>query len=169
MEGFNRERAIYIFILGILMFTTFACKQNDKHQDAEKFSIERLNMFSMVYDYPINDSVVHKTKMEIYLVSGYEDTMNDEQAIDSFTCANISTDYDKYNSYYIAFYKKSEVTNIENLTKNPKDWDDYSLSNDRICDYTWRDGSFRSSNKWVKDNPTSYRYKIPCFKNPGYD
>lgn len=169
MKGINRKSEIYIFVLGILIFTEFACKQNNKHPNVEKFSIERLDAYSMTYDYPINDTLVHTTKKEIYLVTGYENTEATEQVIDSFTCANISSDYDKYNSYYIAFYRKSEVTSIENLSKNPKDWDNYSLSNDRIYDFIWEEGSFSSSRKWEEGNPISYRYKIPCFKKPGYD
>lgn len=164
-----KQNTKFILVLGVSLVIVFSCKENDKQQKVEKFSIDRLDAFSMVYDYPINDSTVHKTKMEIYLVTGYEDTEAIANAIDSFTCANISSDYNKYDSYYIGFYKKSKVTTIENLAINPNVWDNYSIGHDLIYDYTWRDGRFSGSNKWEKDNPISYRYKIPCLKSSSYD
>ncbi len=169
MIAFKQKSKLLVIILWVLTLIAFACKENKKQQSLERFAIDRLDDFCMVYDYPIDDSTVHKTKMEIYLVTGYEDTEAVKNALDSFVCSNIASDYDLYDSYFISFYKKSEITNFENLTKKPNDWDSYSLSNDQIYTYIWRDRTFMSSDKWEKGNVINYRYKIPCFKNPGYD
>lgn len=104
MTAFTQKNKLFVIILWALTLIAFACKENKMQQRVERFSIDRLDAFSMVYDYPIDDSTFHKTKREIYLVAGYEDTEMVKNVLDSFVCSNIAPDYDLYDTYFISFY-----------------------------------------------------------------
>ncbi len=53
----------------------------------------------------------------------------------------------KYSEYFILFYKMTDVTNNENIKKNPRDLIRYSQSNDFLYQYKWYNSRFLSKEK----------------------
>src|SRR5690606_11734426 len=81
-------------------------------------------------------------KSEYFLIKNYSKGKSTEDYIDSFVNANKDSNLDKYSNYGITFYKESAKTNIQNITKNPRDLDRYSQKHDLVYKYKWINGKF---------------------------
>lgn len=123
-----------------------ACSRPGK-QTSEPFGIEPLSMFNENIGHEM-DGKVYPYRQDYYLVAGYKGSQDHDNAIDSFVCANLPADIENYYTYYISIYQKSEITNVENLQKDPRAFDDYSVSHDGIFHYKWGNGRFLGAKKW---------------------
>ena len=81
-------------------------------------------------------------------MKNYKDNLENEHTVDSFAYKNRAKDTDNYSSYNIEIYKSSKETSIENLKKNPKDFEYYTFINDMIYVYRWSKGTWSSKMKF---------------------
>jgi hypothetical protein len=117
-----------------------SCKQ-------EPLEFVKLDQFSKIDTMPDNGRPYYY-KTDVYIVKNYSDNYQNERAVDSFAYKNRTKDLAKYSTYGIVVYKYSNKTNIANLKKNPKDFDDYTFDNDMIYVYRWGEGTWTSKMKF---------------------
>ena len=108
---------------------------------------EKLAQFSRI-DTMSDNGRPYYYKTDVYIVKNYSDNYQNERAVDSFAYKNRAKDLAKYSTYGIVVYKYSNKTNIANLKKNPKDFDDYTFDNDMIYVYRWGEGTWTSKMKF---------------------
>ena len=87
-------------------------------------------------------------KGENYLIKNYSESIKTENYIDSFVKRNRDASLTKYDNYSIIFYKESKKTNIENITKRPRDLDRYSQDQDLLFIYRWTNGKYEAKYKF---------------------
>lgn len=141
-------------------FTLSSCES----EDTQALSIQPLTQVNRTYETEVND-YMHHSKIEHYLVDGFQDNAECEAQIDSFVCANLSPDYADFDTYRIYFYKKSKNTNFEDIAANPRRWERDSEANDRIYDYHWMNGRLLSITKWKNGIQAEYRKESGCSSN----
>ena len=80
-------------------------------------------------------------KSHFYLLKNYEDNIENEHIIENYIKENMDKNFESYEYYDLIFYKESDETNKENITKYVKakgrfyqDMDDY------IYNYRWIKG-----------------------------
>lgn len=77
-----------------------------------------------------------------FIVNGYIDNEHAKAQIDSFAKNEGEKVKNLYYSVNLDFYRYSEVTNIKNLNKNPRELDRYSSIHDYVFRYKWVRGKF---------------------------
>lgn len=117
-----------------------ACKQ-------KPLKFEKLEQFSKI-DTMLANGKPYYYKTDVYIVKNYIDNLKNERTVDSFSYKNRATSIDEFSSYNIVVYKYSDKTNIDNLRKNPKDFDYYSFVDDMIYSYRWGNGEWSSKMKF---------------------
>lgn len=117
-----------------------SCKQ-------EPLKFEKLVQFSRV-DTISDNGRPYYFKTDVFIVKNYKDNYQNERTVDSFSYKNRAKDLAKYASYQVEIYKYSDETNIPNLKKNPKDFDNYTFINDMIYIYRWSEGTWTSKMKF---------------------
>ena len=117
-----------------------ACEQ-------KPLEFESLEQFSKI-DTMSDNGKPYFFKTDVFIVRNYEDNLVNEWTVDSFAYKNRAKDLALYESYSITMYKSSDKTNIENLKKNPKDFDYYTFINDMIYIYRWSNGTWSSKMKF---------------------
>ncbi len=150
-----------ILQLFTISFTLSSCE----HEDTQALSIHPLTQVNRTYETEGNDNYILHSKIEHYLVDGFQDNADQESQIDSFVCENLSSDYADFDTYRIYFYKKSKNTNFEDIAAHPRRWQRDSEANDRIYDYHWMNGRLLSITKWNKGLQTEYRNELQCSSN----
>jgi hypothetical protein len=130
-------RKIFAFLF---LCTIISCTQ-------EPLEFEKLAQFSRI-DTMSDNGRPYYYKTDVYIVKNYSDNYQNERAVDSFAYKNRTKDLAKYSTYGIVVYKYSNKTNIANLKKNPKDFDDYTFDNDMIYVYRWGEGTWTSKMKF---------------------
>lgn len=126
-----------------MMVFIIACKRS------KPLEFTQLKQFCRIDTMKDKDKT-NMSKTDCYIVSNYEENPQTEQTIDSFAYKNRALDLKKYASYQIIMYKSSDVTNIEHLKQNPRDFDDYTFDNDKIFVYVWGNGAFSGKFKYHK-------------------
>ncbi|WP_138765878.1 hypothetical protein [Pedobacter xixiisoli] len=126
----------------VLMFLSLfmACEQ-------KPLQFEKLEQFSRI-DTMSDNGKPYYYKTDIYIVKKYKDNFQNERTVDSFAYKNRAKDLGDYSSYNIEMYKNSSETNIDNLKKNPKDFDNYTFINDMIYIYSWGGGKWSGKMKF---------------------
>ncbi|SOD20567.1 hypothetical protein [Pedobacter xixiisoli] len=124
----------------ILVLFIFACEQ-------KSLEFEKLEQFSKIDTIPDNGKPYYYKK-DIYIVKNYKDNLQNERTVDSFAYKNRAEDLGRYAGYKIVLYKHSYATNVENLKKNPKDFDNYTFINDMIYIYDWGGGKWSGKMKF---------------------
>lgn len=124
----------------LLLTLAFACKE-------KPLEFIKLDQFSKI-DTMQDNGREYYYKTDCYIVYNYQDNLNNEKAVDSFAYKNRTRDLSKYLNYQIVIYKSSDVTSIENLKANPKDFEVQSLQNDMIYRYKWSDGEWVGKSKF---------------------
>lgn len=140
-----------------LLFVLFSCKS----AGTEPLSIQPLSQFNRTYETEAN-GYIHCSKIEFYLVDGFQNTAEQEAKIDSFVCANLSSDYADFDTYRIYFYMKSRKTNFEAIAADPRKWERAYEANDRVYDYHWMSGKLLSVTYWSNGIQIEYRNKLLC-------
>lgn len=130
-------RNIFTFLLFCVMVS---CKQ-------EPLEFEKLVQFSKIDTIPDNGKPYYYKK-DVYIVKNYSDNYQNERSVDSFSYKNRAKDLANYAEYKIVIYKYSNKTNIPNLKKNPRDFDDYTFDNDMIYIYNWSMGTWSGKMKF---------------------
>ncbi|WP_291402372.1 hypothetical protein [Daejeonella sp.] len=130
-------RNIFTFLLLCVMVS---CEQ-------EPLKFEKLVQFSRV-DTISDNGRPYYFKTDVFIVKKYSDNYQNERSVDSFAYKNRAKDLAKYASYQVEIYKYSDKTNIPNLKKNPKDFDNYTFINDMIYIYRWSEGTWTSKMKF---------------------
>ena len=102
---------------------------------------EKLAQFSRI-DTMSDNGRPYYYKTDVYIVKNYSDNYQNERTVDSFAYKNRAKDLAKYSTYGIVVYKYSDKTNIANLKKNPRDFDDYTFDKDMIYIYDWSMGAW---------------------------
>ena len=93
----------------------------------------------------------------------YENNSRIEEKIDSFVCNNKPFIISKYNTFYLYFYRKTKQTNNEQIAKNIREFDRYSMRHDLLYTYTWAVGNvFFKSIHNLKENEQERRDTINC-------
>lgn len=109
----------FIIIIILMTFVVFiSCTK-------KPMTIEELKIFN-------NIDTIHNSVSRVFIVDHFCFCMKDVLKFDSIACS-IMQDH-SYN-YSIGFFVKSEITNIENLEKFPKDFGRHSLQNDVVVHY----------------------------------
>jgi hypothetical protein len=104
-------------------------------------------------------SYIHTSFGRSYIVENYVDDEINNRKIDSFACIVADSFYQSYTSFHIAFYRKTKITNNENIKLIPQDINDYSYSNDLIIEHSWS-----------QNNKRCFRQTFHNFKNKkGFD
>jgi len=127
-------------ILFLFLCTIVSCKQ-------EPLEFEKLAQFSKIDTIPDNGKPYYYKK-DVYIAKNYSDNYQNERTVDSFAYKNRAKDLAKFASYQVEIYKYSDETNIPNLKKNPKDFDNYTFINDMIYIYRWSEGTWTSKMKF---------------------
>ena len=128
-------------VIALLFFCmAVSCKQ-------EPLEFVKLDQFSKIDTMPDNGRPYYYKK-DIYIVKNYRDNYQNERTVDSFAYKNRAKDLAKYAYYKIVVYKYSDKTNIANLKKNPRDFDDYTFDNDMIYIYDWSMGTWSGKMKF---------------------
>jgi hypothetical protein len=131
------KRNIFIIIcIGIFI----ACKQ-------KPLEFEKLDQFSKV-DTMSENGKPYYYKTDVYILKNYRDNLKNERTVDSFSYKNRASNIDEFSSYNIVVYKYSDKTNIDNLRKNPKDFEYYSFVEDMKYLYRWGNGVWSSKIKF---------------------
>ena len=108
---------------------------------------EKLAQFSRI-DTMSDNGRPYYYKTDVYIVKNYSDNYKNERTVDSFAYKNRAKDLAKYSTYEIVVYKYSDKTNIANLKKNPRDFDDYTFDKDMIYIYDWSMGAWSGKMKF---------------------
>ena len=117
-----------------------ACKQ-------KPLEFEKLEQFSKI-DTMLDNGKQYYYKTDVYIVKNYRDNLKNERTVDSFSYKNRASNIDEFSTYSIVVYKYSDKTNIDNLRKNPKDFDYYSFVEDMKYLYMWGSGVWSSKIKF---------------------
>lgn len=88
-------------------------------------------------------------KNDFFLVKSYVAGKKSEDFIEEFVKANQDSSRQQYTQYTMIFYKESSITNIEHISKNPRDIYRYSMNHDLIFTFIWNDGEFLSRHKYI--------------------
>lgn len=88
-------------------------------------TIEELKIFTEI-------DTIHNSKRKIFIIDNFCFCPSDVITFDSIVCSSIQGE--SYN-YTISFFIKSDITNIKNLEKFPKDFGRHSLQNDVAVQY----------------------------------
>jgi hypothetical protein len=88
-------------------------------------------------------------RIEEYLIEQFEDNEKSRQIIDSFAYAQNVSDTNKYTHFYIAFYRKSQITNLESI-KAYKDYIPPEGMDDLLYEYVWAKGLLVGKYKYEK-------------------
>jgi hypothetical protein len=121
-------------LVAILFLTS--CSSN-----AQKLKFTRVDKLSIIDTNIVADKKLI-SKEENYMVENYKDDSTSLRLIDSFVNKNKDIALNKYSNYNLAFYKKSDQTNIENISKNKRIIDRYSNEHDLLYRYFWYQGKF---------------------------
>jgi|JI10StandDraft_1071094.scaffolds.fasta_scaffold1156982_1 hypothetical protein len=160
----KRASSTLVLLSIVWLFSTQFMLSSCASEDTPPLSIQPLSQFNRTYDTEVND-YIHHSKIEHYLVDGFQDNADQESQIDSFVCENLPSDYADFDTYRIYFYKKSKNTNFEDIAAHPRRWQRDSEANDRIYDYHWMNGRLLSITKWNKGLQTEYRNELRCSAN----
>ncbi|MBP6448582.1 MAG: hypothetical protein KA341_17395 [Saprospiraceae bacterium] len=90
-------------------------------------TIEELKIFT-------ETDTVHISKQRVFIIDNFCNCPSDIFKFDSIVCSIIQ---DKSYNYSIGFFVKSDITNIENLEKFPKDFGIHSLQDDVAVHYKY--------------------------------
>jgi hypothetical protein len=88
-------------------------------------------------------------RIEEYLIEHFEDNEKSRQIIDSFAYARNVSDTNNYTNFYIAFYRKSQITNLESI-KAYKDYIPPEGMDDLLYEYVWARGLLTGKYKYEK-------------------
>ncbi len=143
---------IYLLLLIPILLDVFGTK--------EDFCIGPLPSSSYVDTVESNKNIY---RLDIFLVSGFDEKESYYKKIDEFVCKNLDTNViNKCHDFSIVFYKKTKSTHIENITNSPEDFDKFS-DYDQICEYRWYDGVFDRKEVMTGEYPLFTTYKDnPC-------
>ncbi len=130
--GDFKMRKYFCILITLLIY--FSCKNKE-------ISFIALNQFDNV-DTIYSQGHTFINKQLYYIVDNYHDGDQVVMAIDSCAKAVAGENIGKFTTYTIIFYKSSDVTNVLNLKKNPRDIDRYSQENDLLFAYKWVNGKF---------------------------
>lgn len=84
-----------------------------------------------------------------FVVSNYYESAETEIEIDEFYCSLIDSLKNKYDIFFVTFFKETKLTNkhtLENGALNPSLFEESSIDSDRLWRYTFQSGS----NNWGK-------------------
>jgi|GEM_PF-1848553 len=81
----------------------------------------------------------------VFIVKNYCASKKCEGYIDSLVLKHYQTK--NYKQYLVELYNESDKINIQNLTKNPEDFDDYA-DQVRVSTYRFLNGKFLSKDKY---------------------
>ena len=143
------------YILAIVFFIfVSACTQNELLIEP-LFIVESINGGE-------TKSSKDFVKGDYYIVTGFNESNEQLRQIDRFVCINRVSDLNNYRTYSINFYRKSVITNSDNLRKNPRDFDRYSNISDRLFKYKWTNygleiDTFVSKKIWYNHEGNSKR------------
>jgi hypothetical protein len=100
---------------------------------------------------------------EYFLISKYQPNEENELAVDNFVCNNLGEKPKLFHDYSIIFFNKTDKTNGEYLSINPKELDRYSIQHDRVLEYTWNSGDFLIKERYDNSpNPMSRTSEFIC-------
>jgi hypothetical protein len=106
------------------------------------------------------NSKTYYYRQDNFLVENYIENFDSFAKIKEFACQNKHKKSSTYDSYEMVFYRKSLVTNNDNIFKNRKQFDRYSLVYDYICTFTW---SGKSTDYQLKKTTKEEKYIIKHF------
>lgn len=149
MKKMRNYSIICFFVIAISLCS---CK-------TEPLLITPLEMLSRV-DTPSFDGKKVSTKVDVYLVSGYDDNSKTRIAIESFIDKNKKDNFLKYMQYEMIFYKESSETNPKNIIANPRIIDRYSQKHDLIYASIWMGGKHLVTEKWKNGEIISPNKKV---------
>jgi hypothetical protein len=164
-----------IIVTNVLLWFLVAYTDDDnsvKYYTEAAFSIEPLPSLT-------KDSVIHfersghyrRYRYEYYAVAGYKQVPDLKVSLDSFVCANLIEGYEKYDSYSLTFYQKTDYINFDNFKKDRKNFSRFFDSDPYVlCGYTFKHGKFKAGTKYhesIADKEVFYT--SPCSASEGHD
>lgn len=96
----------------------------------------------------IENKLNHK-RIEYYLVENFTGEEEQKVLIDEFINSNKFKGADSILYYGIVFYKKTNVTNLETINKNPKVIGKLANQKDLLLEYLWTNGKLVAKNDYT--------------------
>ncbi|MBK9727555.1 MAG: hypothetical protein IPO86_05495 [Saprospiraceae bacterium] len=151
-KKFNLKLLIYFLIL-------LSCNSLswNKHKNENQFlSFEYFDFLSRLDSFKVKNKDTNQlnyVRMDYYLVSGVTNVKTIGPKIDSFVCNLLDTmKFETYHQFFISFYKKTDITNKENLFKYKDDFYRHSEYNDRLIVYEWQQKSIHLKHVYPEGN-----------------
>lgn len=137
MSSFTRSIMKFLCVFLVLLHMgNFSC--NFQKENFDILSFKELDRIDTIQS--AGKTFYYKT--DNYLITGYDGSIELDRRIDQFVCTNRDISISNYAEYFICFYKKSKVTNTENIKNNPRDLARHSQQEDLLFVYKWRENKF---------------------------
>ena len=139
----------YFLMYLLLAVIFFSCKKKE-------FKIE---VFSAM-----NENSKHKppTKAFYFLLEGFNHSEHQIDSITNFVCSSLDSSFYKYHTFWFSFYKKTSITNNENIRKNPKDFFRYSTDCDHLLSYRFTKNGSRTMRIYKNSMYSIKRVNFEC-------
>lgn len=119
IKGYDMSKSLSVIIIILMILFVFnSCTK-------KPMTLEELKIFN-------NIDTIHNSISRVFLVDHFCFCTKDVLKFDSIACSLMQS---KLSDFSIGFFTKSDITNIENLEKFPKDFGRYSLQNDIVVHY----------------------------------
>ncbi len=82
-----------------------------------------------------------KSKVDYFLVDNFYDSDTNCKHIDDYVCSNLDSNYREYKDYFVHVFRKTRITNPENIAKNPTEIANHSEIYDLLFVYKWYYGN----------------------------
>lgn len=95
------------------------------------------------------DNKLSRKRIEYYLVENFTGGEEQKVLIDKFVNSNKFKGADSILYYGIVFYKKTSITNLETINKNPKVIGKLANQKDLLFEYLWTNGKLVAKNDYT--------------------
>lgn len=148
----NTANLISILIFGSLLITS--CTNSSFHS-YELVEIEYLQYVSheSILQEEVDEQLVDKKIMTANYAIVIPESMPINEVytqIDSVMCSLYSDNLKSYNLASYAFFRRTSITNNENLGKSTKRFSDHSQTADMLVSYEWDNGILRARHEHYK-------------------
>lgn len=86
------------------------------------------------------------------------------ESVNDYVCSTLlEVNIEEYKALFLVFYSKSNISNIENMSRDRSIFDSYTISHDNLVSFTWRNGDLKSIDwKALSTNQRETARKFSC-------
>lgn len=148
----NTTYLISILIFGSLLITSCTSSSSNSFEPVE---IEYLQYVSheSILQKEVDEQLVDKKNMTANYAIMIPESMPINEVyiqIDSVMCSLYSDNLKSYNLASYAFFRRTSITNNDNLGKSARQFSDHSQTTDMLVSYEWDHGTFRARHEHYK-------------------